>query len=67
MLCSTLCTLKIMGRPKKEQDTKMVKCKIVRMEDSLREHKVGDIVELEVSLCETLESWGFVDPVEDGE
>ena len=62
-----------MGRPKKEQDTEMVKCKIVKMEDSLREHKVGDIVELESSLYETLESWGFVkpedyiEPVEDGE
>ena len=51
----------------------MVKCKIVKMEDSLRKHKVGDIIELESSLYETLESWGFVksedyiEPVGDGE
>lgn len=53
-----------MGKAKKEQDTEIVKCKIVRMEESLREHKVGDIVELEPSLYETLESWGFVKPEE---
>lgn len=56
-----------MGRPKKEQEPEMVKCKIVKMEDSLRKHKVGDIIELESSLYETLESWGFVEPLENGE
>lgn len=50
-----------MGRPKKEQEVEMVECRIIRMEESLREHKVGDIVKLGKSLFDTLESWGFVE------